>query len=236
MVIAIDHWKMYLRNTRFKVITDCKSLLSASDTLFSKSDPALIRKCQELSNYSFDIVHIEGKENTLCDFLSRFPFRRKFVEASCQTEIDVGEKARGEECTRSVGIDTVARDHNASDVSVLASNLTRDINAPDVSNLSDILTRNINAPDVSNLSDILTRDINAPDVSNLSDILTRDINAPDVSNLSDILTRDINAPDVSNLSDILTRDINAPDVSNLSDILTRDIKATGGGPRSILRF
>ena len=225
MVIAIDHWKMYLRNTRFKVITDCKSLLSASDTLFSKSDPALIRKCQELSNYSFDIVHIEGKENTLCDFLSRFPFRRKFVEASCQTEIDVGEKARGEECTRSVGIDTVARDHNASDVSVLASNLTRNINAPDVSNLSDILTRHINASVVNVLADILTRNINAPDVSTLSDILTRNINAPDVSNLSDILTRDINAPDVSNLSDILTPDINAPDVSILSDNLKRDINA-----------
>ena len=222
MVIAIDHWKMYLRNTRFKVITDCKSLLSASDTLFSKSDPALIRKCQELSNYSFDIVHIEGKENTLCDFLSRFPFRRKFVEASCQTEIDVDEKARGEECTRSVGIDTVARDHNASDVSVLASNLTRHINASVVNVLADILTRNINAPDVSNLSDILTRNINAPDVSTLSDILTRNINAPDVSNLSDILTRNINAPVVSTLSDILTRNINASDVSILSDNLKRD--------------
>ena len=226
MVIAIDHWKMYLRNTRFKVITDCKSLLSASDTLFSKSDPALIRKCQELSNYSFDIVHIEGKENTLCDFLSRFPFRRKFVEASCQTEIDVGERARGEECTRSVGIDTVARDHNASDVSELSGNLTRNINAPDVSTLADILTRNINASVVNVLTDILTRNINAPDVSTLSDILTRNINAPDVSNLSDILTRNINASDVSILSDNLKRDINASDVSESSSNLTRDHNAS----------
>ena len=225
MVIAIDHWKMYLRNTRFKVITDCKSLLSASDTLFSKSDPALIRKCQELSNYSFDIVHIEGKENTLCDFLSRFPFRRKFVEASCQTEIDVVEKARGEECTRSVGIDTVARDHNASDVSVLASNLTRNINAPDVSNLSDILTPDINAPDVSILSDNLKRDINAADVSESSSTLTRDHNASDVSESSRVVARNHNDSFVSNSSNfemISNVDNISSERSNGSEIVIGD--------------
>ena len=85
MVLAIEHWKMYLKNTEFKVITDCKSLLSASDTLFSKSDPALIRKCQILANYNFSLEHVEGKRNTLCDFLSRFPFRRKLVDTGCQT-------------------------------------------------------------------------------------------------------------------------------------------------------
>ena len=85
MVLAIEHWKMYLKNTEFKVITDCKSLLSASDTLFSKSDPALIRKCQTLANYNFSLEHVEGKRNTLCDFLSRFPFRKKFTDKACQT-------------------------------------------------------------------------------------------------------------------------------------------------------
>ncbi|KAL5250482.1 hypothetical protein ACHWQZ_G016276 [Mnemiopsis leidyi] len=85
LVLAIEHWKMYLKNTEFKVITDCKSLLSASDSLFSKSDPALIRKCQTLANYNFSIEHVEGKRNTLCDFLSRFPFRKKFTDTACQT-------------------------------------------------------------------------------------------------------------------------------------------------------
>ena len=58
MVLAIQHWKMYLRNTEFKVLTDCKSLLSATDSLFSKSDPSLIRKCQELANFTFSIEHV----------------------------------------------------------------------------------------------------------------------------------------------------------------------------------
>ncbi|KAL5248797.1 hypothetical protein ACHWQZ_G017850 [Mnemiopsis leidyi] len=92
MVLAIQHWKMYLRNTEFKVLTDCKSLLSATDSLFSKSDPSLVRKCQELANFNFSIEHVEGKKNTLCDFLSRFPFRRKTSEVGCQANVTNADK------------------------------------------------------------------------------------------------------------------------------------------------
>ncbi|KAL5251616.1 hypothetical protein ACHWQZ_G017106 [Mnemiopsis leidyi] len=106
MVLAIEHWKIYLSNTEFKVITDCKSLLSASDTLFSKSDPALIRKCQILANYNFSLEHVEGKRNTLCDFLSRFPFRRKLVDTGCQTVNSV--RSQGEGTVRSRDISTSA--------------------------------------------------------------------------------------------------------------------------------
>ncbi|KAL5268729.1 hypothetical protein ACHWQZ_G002541 [Mnemiopsis leidyi] len=106
MVLAIEHWKIYLSNTEFKVITDCKSLLSASDTLFSKSDPALIRKCQILANYNFSLEHVEGKRNTLCDFLSRFPFRRKLVDTGCQTVNSV--RSQDEGTVRSRDISTSA--------------------------------------------------------------------------------------------------------------------------------
>ena len=91
MVLALKQWDIYLRNTSFKVITDCKSLLSSSDSLFAKSDPALIRKCQELANYNFTIEHVEGKNNTLCDFLSRFPFHRKLVDQAVQVNSSCGE-------------------------------------------------------------------------------------------------------------------------------------------------
>lgn len=84
MVLALKQWKVYLRNTSFKVITDCRGLLSASDNLFAKSDPTLIRKCQELANYDFIIEHVEGAKNTLCDFLSRFPFQRKLKNQGTQ--------------------------------------------------------------------------------------------------------------------------------------------------------
>eukprot|EP00116_Pleurobrachia_bachei_P000733 sb/3460995/ len=90
MVQALRHWRAYLLNTSFVVKTDCKGLLSAQDTLFSRSDPALVRRCQELACYDFEIVHIEGKSNKLADFLSRFPFRRKTVEVSTQTQEESG--------------------------------------------------------------------------------------------------------------------------------------------------
>ena len=84
MILALRQWKIYLRNTTFKVVTDCKSLLAAGDRLFSKSDPALIRKCQELQDYDFVLEHIEGAKNDLCDFLSRFPFNRKGKDQATQ--------------------------------------------------------------------------------------------------------------------------------------------------------
>ena len=85
MVAALEHWKVYLMNTRFTVVTDCKSLLSAEDSLFAKSDPTIIRKVQLLANYDFEIRHIAGETNTLADFLSRFPFRRTKSDAGTQT-------------------------------------------------------------------------------------------------------------------------------------------------------
>ena len=86
MVEAIEHWRVYLANTPFTVITDCKSLLAASDSLFSKSDAALIRRTQILAGYEFTIRHIDGKSNKVSDFLSRFPHMRKGVEIGTQTE------------------------------------------------------------------------------------------------------------------------------------------------------
>ena len=71
MYEALQHWKIYLRGTKFRVITDCKSLLSVHDTLFAKINPTLIRRCQELANFDFEIQHIEGEKNSICDFLSR---------------------------------------------------------------------------------------------------------------------------------------------------------------------
>lgn len=85
MVAALEHWKVYLLNTKFTVVTDCKSLLSAEDSLFAKSDPTIIRKVQLLANYDFKIRHIAGETNTLADFLSRFPFRRTKTDAGTQT-------------------------------------------------------------------------------------------------------------------------------------------------------
>ena len=85
MYLAIIHWEVYLRNTKFRVRTDCKGLVATNDSLFKKSDPALVRKCLKLAKFDFTIEHLSGLSNSLCDFLSRFPFNPKHLEKSTQT-------------------------------------------------------------------------------------------------------------------------------------------------------
>lgn len=66
---AIDHFKPYLFGTRFLVRTDCKSLIY----LFKLRKPSsrLNRMRIDLEEYDFEIEHVEGKSNVLCDGLSR---------------------------------------------------------------------------------------------------------------------------------------------------------------------
>ena len=82
---ALRHWKLFLYNTHFRIVTDCKSLLNWQ-TIFSKNNPTMIRKLQELSTFRFDIQHISGKENVVADFLSRYPHRKYSVNKETQTD------------------------------------------------------------------------------------------------------------------------------------------------------
>ena len=85
MYLAIIHWEVYLKNTKFRVRTDCKGLVATNNSLFKKSDPALVRKCLKLTNFDFTIEHLSGLSNSLCDFLSRCPFNPKHLEKGTQT-------------------------------------------------------------------------------------------------------------------------------------------------------
>ena len=86
MYAALQHWRIYLRGTKFKVITDCLSLLSMSDKLFAKTNPAMQRKLQALADFNFIIEHVSGTQNEVSDFLSRFPHKKKFTDQEVQTE------------------------------------------------------------------------------------------------------------------------------------------------------
>ena len=83
---ALDYWKIYLRGTKFVVITDCDSLMDIETIFGIDIDSATMqRKLQKLQNYDFTIRHISGKENYMTDFLSRYPYKRLMVEQSTQT-------------------------------------------------------------------------------------------------------------------------------------------------------
>ena len=83
LVHAIKFWEPYLKGTHFKVKTDCLSL-TRLDTIFAKNNPTLRRKIQALAEHSFDIVHLSGAQNSMADFLSRYPFKKKFKDAATQ--------------------------------------------------------------------------------------------------------------------------------------------------------
>eukprot|EP00116_Pleurobrachia_bachei_P000848 sb/3461110/ len=97
MVAAIEHWRVYLANTPFVVVTDCKSLLAAEDSLFAKSDAVLIRKTTLLANYNFKIRHIDGKSNTVADFLSRFPHMKRTNTVATQTDMTMTKQTFNEQ-------------------------------------------------------------------------------------------------------------------------------------------
>jgi len=84
MYQAITHWKAYLRGTKFRVITDCKSLLNI-ETIFATNNQAMVRKINELSNYRFEIEHVSAEENQVCDFLSRYAAESQSISVGTQT-------------------------------------------------------------------------------------------------------------------------------------------------------
>ena len=97
MLAAIEHWRVYLEGTHFTVVTDCKSLLDIG-TLFSKASAHQVRQLQRLAKFRFEIEHISGTSNTVCDFLSRYGQQPTFVDQQCQTELPTDAQVL--RCTR----------------------------------------------------------------------------------------------------------------------------------------
>ena len=84
MHYAIERWRIYLSGTKFKVITDCASLLHLNK-IFKDADPSLIRKIHKLACYDFSIEHVAGSNNEVSDFLSRYVHKGRTVSKSTQT-------------------------------------------------------------------------------------------------------------------------------------------------------
>lgn len=79
---SLKHWSVFLKGVRqFKVITDCLSLCNL-DTIFSKTNPTLVRRLQDLADFNFHIEHISGVKNHVADFLSRYGMGREADKAT----------------------------------------------------------------------------------------------------------------------------------------------------------
>ncbi|KAI5151809.1 hypothetical protein ENBRE01_2401 [Enteropsectra breve] len=70
MAWAVEHFEYYLKGKRFEIITDHMALLALKSGLTFKS-LKLERMRERLSNYSFDITYIKGKDLIDADALSR---------------------------------------------------------------------------------------------------------------------------------------------------------------------
>ena len=82
---ALKHWKQYLINTHFLVLTDCLALVNL-ETLFSKSSTIQQRQLMELQNFNMTIKHISGVSNYFPDFLSRYNYQSQTCDIGVQTE------------------------------------------------------------------------------------------------------------------------------------------------------
>lgn len=102
LIFGLKEFRIYLYGRKFKVITDCKSLLwfkQARDPLNSRVGKwSLI-----LSQYDFDIIHKAGKKHGDVDMLSRLPLDEEIdIESvtslpACQLQTEVSSNSEGEE-------------------------------------------------------------------------------------------------------------------------------------------
>ena len=80
VVWAVEHYKNYLYGSKFEVITDLKSLLSAlspnhgNKTYHSR----LTRWVDRLLPFNFTIKHLAGKDMAFTDLISRIPSKKTF--------------------------------------------------------------------------------------------------------------------------------------------------------------
>ena len=86
IVWALKKWRTYLVDKPFIVETDHSALLALKTKM--QATPRLVRWALELQNFSFDLRHVKGAQNSIADALSRLDFDEtvnpKFdVDASC---------------------------------------------------------------------------------------------------------------------------------------------------------
>ena len=75
VVNAVGKFRHYLHERKFKIITDHSALLWILNTDKS-ANPKHIRWRLKLQDYNFEIIHRQGKYNSVPDALSRIEYER----------------------------------------------------------------------------------------------------------------------------------------------------------------
>ncbi|XP_020296374.1 uncharacterized protein LOC109861229 [Pseudomyrmex gracilis] len=112
IVWAVKHFRPYLYETKFKIITDHKALV----WLFNVKDPGsrLVRRRLKLEEYDYEIMHKKEKANTNADALSRAPAEACTSETNVVLVL-VDVKSHDPKCKRQQGVSNVGPRINISD-------------------------------------------------------------------------------------------------------------------------
>ena len=72
IICALKEWRHYLHGTKFKIITDHDSL-KYIDTQKNQLSSRQARWAEFMSQFDYDIIYRQGKDNIVADALSRRP-------------------------------------------------------------------------------------------------------------------------------------------------------------------
>lgn len=73
VIFALNRFHIYLWGNKFRLYTDHKALVYLHTQ--KELNPMLVKWLDRILDYSFEIIHLRGIDNTLPDHLSRLFFR-----------------------------------------------------------------------------------------------------------------------------------------------------------------
>lgn len=87
VILSFRRFRQYLSHKPFTLYTDCSGLVHflQGDRGRILNNPA-VKWITELDSYSFDVIHVKGKNNNVADYLSRFSDLPKNVELKQEDE------------------------------------------------------------------------------------------------------------------------------------------------------
>ena len=80
--LAVKHFKHYLHNPHFHILTNHKPLIYAMNSINTQHSPRQARQLDYISQFTTDIRHIHGSQNLVADALSRIQANISFPSST----------------------------------------------------------------------------------------------------------------------------------------------------------